>query len=270
LDPQSARTAATIGNIYDTVGRPDLAIEWFEKATRREARPLYADNIADAWMDLVDYDKAEQAYKIASVFRPDLPSAALGFARLALFRGDCENARNQCEAARIKYKDNSQPLIMAALVEFFSRHFVAAEKLYREALASNRLGRVDFVGSVRFLSALGFIETLSTAHTKEARAFLEEARALDEKELTQAPGNPQRLYSLAATDSALGNDESALAVLSKAIAAGWIDYRSMELDPRFDSIRDTQAFKDILARLTNKVAEMRRQQSGRKLASNLN
>jgi hypothetical protein len=37
----------------------------------------------------------------------------------------------------------------------------------------------------------------------------------------------------------------------------------MALDPRFDSIRNTQAFKDILTRLSNKVQEMRRQQPGR-------
>ena len=127
LDPRSARTAATIGNIYDIVGRPDLALPWFEKATRREARPVYADNIGDAWANLGDYDKAEKAYKIAEVFRPDLPVAALGFSRLALFKGDYENARKQCEAARVKYKDNPQPLIMAAQVEFFTVTFTAAE-----------------------------------------------------------------------------------------------------------------------------------------------
>jgi hypothetical protein len=55
--------------------------------------------------------------------------------------------------------------------------------------------------------------------------------------------------------------------LDKAISAGWIDYRSIELDPRFDSMRDTKAFKDTLARLTAKVHEMGRQMPGRKLAN---
>jgi tetratricopeptide (TPR) repeat protein len=237
---------------------------------RRETQPVYADNIGNAWADLGDYEKAEKAFKTAAVFRPDLPVGALGLSSLALFRGDYENARKECEAARIKYKDNPQPLMMAAVIEFFSRHFAEAEKLYGEASASNRTGGVEFLGSVRFLSAIGFIQKISGPHNKEGQALLEQARALDEKELLLAPENPARLYSLAADHAALDNREAAIRALDKAIAAGWIEYRSIGLDPRFDSIRDTQTFKDTLTRLTNKVEEMRRTLSGRKLTSNIN
>jgi hypothetical protein len=153
---------------------------------------------------------------------------------------------------------------MAALIEFFSRHFDAAEKLYREALASNRSGGVDFMGSVRFLSALGSIETLSSVHAKQGKALLEEARALDEKELEVAQENSALLYSLAADDAALGNTQPAILRLEQAVDAGWIDYRSIELDPRFDSIRNNQAFKDILIRVTNSVRELGRQMPSRK------
>ena len=269
LDPANGRTAAQLGNVYDVLGRPDLAVLWFERATRRESRPIYADNLGDAWTDLGDYEKAEKAYNTAAVFRPDLPVGALGLSRLALFRGDFETARKECEEARVKYKGNPQPLIMEAVIEFFSRNFPAAEKLYREALAVDRVGGVDFAGSVRFLSALGFIRQ-SSGVAVEGKTLLEEARALDEKELSGAPGNSNRLYSLAADYAALGNGDAATASLDKAVAAGWIDYRSMMLDPRFDSIRNSEPFKDILTGLTNKVQEMRRPRPGRKLASNIN
>jgi serine/threonine protein kinase/tetratricopeptide (TPR) repeat protein len=258
LDPSNGRAAATLGNVCDFLGRPDLAISWFEKATRREARPFYADNFGDAWMDLAEYAEAEKAYQTAAVFRPDLPTGVLGLSRLALFRGDYENARRQCEDARAKYKDNPQPLIMEALVEFFSRHFDRAEQLYGEALASNRTGGVEFVGSVRFLSAIGFIQKGSIARAKEGRALLEDARALDKNQLSSAPENPARLYSLAANEAALDHVEAAIASLNQAITVGWIDYRSMELDPRFDSIRNTQAFRDILSHLIRRVEEMKR------------
>jgi serine/threonine protein kinase/tetratricopeptide (TPR) repeat protein len=271
LDPRSARTAAKVATIYDHIGRPDKAIWWFEKATGREARPLYADNIGEAWTDLGDYDKAAQAFKAAGVFRPDLPGAPLGFARLALLRGDYENARRLCEEARAKYKDNPQPLMMAAVIEFFSRNFDAAGRLYREAISTlGRTGGVRFLGSVRFISALGFIQKSSGTHVEDGQALLEESRALEEKELAAAPENPILLYNLAADQAALGDSEAANAALNRAVEVGWIDYRSMELDPRFDSIRDTSAFKDTLIRLTNKVEEMRRQLPGRELATNPN
>jgi len=257
-----------LGDGYELIGRPDLAIGWFEKATRRQIQPGFADRLGNAWTDLGDYEKAERAYTAAIVFKPDLPVGLLGLSGIALYRGDCQLAQSQCEQARVKFKDNPQPLIMAALIEFFSRHFDAAEKLYRQTLASNRSGGADFMGSVRFLSALGFIEKLSVPYSKTARAFLEEARALDKKDLEIAPQNSALLYSLAGDEAAIGNSDAAMVSLRQAVETGWIDYRSMELDPRFDSIRNNQGFKEILTRLTNRVHELERQMPSRRLALN--
>src|SRR5205814_7192854 len=127
----NSRAPEKLGATYNLLGRPDLAIRWFEKAARRETRPVYEDSIAGAWAELGEYEKAEKAYQTAAVFQPDLPGGALGLSMLALFRGDHEGARQLCEAARTKYKDNPQPLVMAALIEFFNRHFSEAEQFYR-------------------------------------------------------------------------------------------------------------------------------------------
>ena len=216
--------------------------------------------------DLGDYEKAEQAFRTAAVFRPDLPVGPLGLSALALYRGDFEFARKQCDDTRKKYENSPQPLMMAAVIEFFSRDFDAAERLYREA--ASRLGRtggLDFLGSVRFLSAIGFIRLKAGAEA-EGKALLEEAQALDEKELSSTNDDQRRSYSLAADNAALGNHQAAVAALSDAIAAGWIDYRSIELDPRFDLIRDTEVFKEIGKHLTQKVENMRRHLPSRKLA----
>jgi serine/threonine protein kinase/Tfp pilus assembly protein PilF len=268
LDPSSSRAASILGYISDVLGRPDLALLWYERASRRESRPVYADNIAAAWLGLGDYEQAEKAYQTSVEFRPDLPVGALGLSITALMRGDYESARKRCQDARNKYRDNPQPLIVAALIEFFSRHFEQAEQLYREASASDPTGGIDQAGSVRFLSALGFIQK-NSGHQHEGQQLLEQARSLDEKGLSLAPDNPALAYSLAATYAALDDTHNSLSGLNKAVAAGWIDYHSLQLDPRFDSIRDSQAFIDILARLTNKVDEMRRQVAGRKTGSQL-
>ena len=263
LDPATSRSAAMLGDTYEQLGRPDLALRWFEKVTRRQTQPLFADNLGNAWTSLGDYDEAEKAYRAAIIFKPDLPVGLLGLSRLALLRGDYKAARKECEQAQAKYRDNPEVLEMAALIEFFSRHFPAAERLYREAAAIDRAGGVEFVGSVRYLSAIGFIQKLSGAHAKEGKALLEEAHWLDEKELLSAPGNLRHLYSLAANYAAQGKGEAATVCLDKAIAAGWIDYRSMMLDPRFDSIRNDEIFENALNRLISKVQEMRRPRPGR-------
>ncbi|HYJ03523.1 MAG TPA: protein kinase [Chthoniobacterales bacterium] len=263
LDPSSGRAAAIVGYVHEVLGRPDLAVSWLDKATRRETQPVYADNLGDAWTALGEYKKAEEAFRIASVFRPDLPVGPLGIARLMVFRGEYEQARKACDDARQKYKDNPQPLVMAALIEFFGRDFPAAEKFYQEASVSDRAGGVNFPGSIRFLSAIGFIRQTTGINPDAGKTLLEQARALDEKELLATPDNPRHLYSLAATYAALGDGAAATVALEKAIAAGWIDHRSMTLDPRFDSLRSTRAFTDTLNRLISKLAHMKRtSQSG--------
>jgi tetratricopeptide (TPR) repeat protein len=268
LDPADERTLVLLGDAHEQTGRPDLALGWFEKVLRLGVRPYFADNIGNAWTDLGDYERAEKAYNTALIFRPDLPVGLLGLSRLALFRGDYETAREKCGLALTKYKSNPQPPMMAALIEFYSRNFAQAEKLYREAVISNRTGGINFSGSVRCLSALGFI-TNRLGRIKEGRAMLDQARALEEQELLLTPDNPRQLYSLAATHAALGNELEANTMLDEAIAQGWIDYRSMMLDPRFDSIRATPSFEEQLARLTSKVEELRRREQSRNLISKL-
>ena len=203
-----------------------------------------------------DYEEAKTAYQTAAIFRPDLPFGVLGLSRLALLRGDYQAARQECKKAQEKYAGNPQPLITLAVIEFFSRNFSAAQDLYRKACSLNRAGDVDSFGSVRFLSALGFIQrTIEGDRTGDT--LLEEARALDEKDLSKAPDNSRCLYSLAAGYAALGNSEQTNEILEKAIAAGWIDYRSIELDPRFDSVRETPAFARIVIQLKERILEMR-------------
>jgi len=268
LDPTTGRTAVLLGDVHQQIGRPDLAISWFEKAGRRLSQPTFADNMGHAWIGLGEYDDAEKAFKAATIFKPDMPAGLLGLSLVALYREDFDSARKFCEQARTKFSQNPEPLEMAALIEFFSRNFAAAEGLYRKALAANRKGGVDQSGSVRYLSAIGMIEQSSPGRHAIGDALLEEARTLDEQELHFAPDNLRRLYSLAANHAALGQKEEAMRDLNRAIAAGWIDYRALTLDPRFNSICDLDGFKDSLNRLTNKVEEMRRQRPSRELVFN--
>ncbi len=145
---------------------------------------------------------------------------------------------------------------MAALIEFYSRRFEAAEVLYRETLSLDRSGGVEFVGSVRFISALGFI-LINKGDIVNGKGLLNEACLLDEHDLARAPHNPERLYSLSASQAALGNSRSAISGLCAAIDAGWIDYRSTELDPRFDSIRNAVEFRETIAYLKQKIQTMK-------------
>ncbi len=255
LEPGSPRTAALLGNSYALIGRPDLAIWWLEGAMRQETRPIYADNLGDVLVTLGEFPAAEKAYRDAAIFRPDLPVGGLGLSRIALVRDDFTTARAECARVRAAFPASPEALTMAAMIEFFSRDFPAAATLYREALASSRNGGLDFYGSIRFSSALGFLLRQS-GDAEGGRALLADAREADERNVTTAPLNPQFCYSLAATQAASGETDSAIASLSRAVAAGWIDYHSLGADPRFDSLRESPQFAELQEKMRQDVGAM--------------
>jgi tetratricopeptide (TPR) repeat protein/TolB-like protein len=256
LDQISDRAAGAVGNAEWHLGRPDLALRWYEKAVRREPRPgIHAEYIGHAWIDLADDTRAEEPFHTAATFRPDLSGATIGLSRLALLNRHFESARQQCQEAQLRYPGDWELQLLMAQIEFYARRFELAKILYQNLATKRRAGETAFAGSIRFVSALGFIDQLA-GRKSQGHALLEEAHALDLKDLEVAPDNPRLLYSLAADFAALSNVDQSLRELEKAINAGWIDYRSLSLDPRFDLIRGTAQFKELFLHLTDKVKAM--------------
>ena len=91
-----------------------------------------------------------------------------------------------------------------------------------------------------------------------AMKLLEKSIANDKAEVAKSPRHPEALYRLAADEAIKGDTASALAHLRQSIAAGYIDYRSMRMDPRFDAVHDNSEFQQITASLATHVAELRR------------
>ena len=256
LDQTNDSAAGIIGNTVSALGRPDLALRWYEKAVHRQPRPgIYSEYIGNSWIDLGEDARAEPEFRTAITFRPDLSGATVGLARLALLNRQFDRARQQCEEAQRRFQGDWDVQLLAAEIEFFDRHFDTAERLYRDLLARKHDGELSFSSAIRFLSALGVIRR-QPGDQSRGRMLLEEARDLDLTDLHVAPDNPTFLYSLAADSAALGQNKEAIQQLQKAAVAGWIDYRFLSLDPRFDSIRETAQFKEIFLHLTEKVKAM--------------
>jgi hypothetical protein len=95
--------------------------------------------------------------------------------------------------------------------------------------------------------------------TAGSRVILEQARARELEALKTATHGPAILYRLAALDSCLGKKEAALEHLRAAVGKGWLDYRTLRLDPRFDALAGDASFRQIIAGLSSKVAMLRRQ-----------
>jgi serine/threonine protein kinase/tetratricopeptide (TPR) repeat protein len=258
------RGASFIGWTLITLGQPNRALGWLEMAKHWTSVPGSHDTlIGDCWMLLNDDSRAEAAYRRAMELRPESPDGWVALANLRLLQGDFPAARRLCEENRARSKtyedtfNDNHPSEMLARIEFFARNYRAAEPLYSELVKRNPVGGLASYGGLSYASALGRVRQ-SLGDEPGGRSVLEECLA---RELEQIPSsaNPIPLYRIAAIESSLGDKETALKHLRAAVAAGWVDYRSILIDPRFDAITGDPRFHEIISLLKAQVSGLRRQ-----------
>lgn len=250
------------GNLWKALGRPDKALAWFTVMAQWQRRP--ADDvwlIGDCWADLEDDSAAEAIYRRVSELHPELPDGWIGLCRLRLLHRDFDSARALCAENQSRYNGFVYPQQIAAQVEFFSRNFREAEKLYRELSAKDPDGGGHFYGAVSYQSALGTLE-LAVGDRQNGKKLLAAARQAEMEALRSAPDHPEILYRLAAIEAATGQADESLKHLAAARDVGWLDHRSMVLDPRFDRIQADQRFLSLVKEIENRVHTMREKAHG--------
>jgi tetratricopeptide (TPR) repeat protein/TolB-like protein len=247
------RLAMFIAMTLDMLGRPDQALHWNLVAAQLAANPGEVDAlIGDCWSKLADDQQAELAYTRAIELRPNSSEGLVGMAHLRLLQGNVEAAREICRRLPIAPGESAE---IAAQIEFFDRRFEAALELYRNLTKMNPNGGGSFWGAMSYCSAGGRAKQ-ALGDTSEAKRLLEECLIKERANAETQPGGPEAVYRLAAVEASLGMTEAALAHLRKAVALGWVDYRSLSLDPRFDHVRGPE-FQTIFNELSAKVADMR-------------
>ncbi|HCX31457.1 MAG TPA: hypothetical protein DHU55_17065 [Blastocatellia bacterium] len=259
---RSERAFGQIAYTWKALGRPDRAILWYKKAKLSQHQPAdYDALLGDCLADLGADQEAQQAYKSATTFRPDQPEGWLGLARLRLLAGDADGAREICRPQLLHYPDAPIAKQFAALVEFFARNYGEAERLYTELESNDPLGGGRdgaYGGAVDYRSARARIK-IESGDEVGARALLLDVLTTAKQKLFSAPNDAETLYRLSAVEAMLDKPADSLKDLRTAINAGWIDYRSTRLDPRFDAVSTIPEFQTILSELAAHVARLGRQ-----------
>ncbi|HEX8279978.1 MAG TPA: hypothetical protein VF551_01265, partial [Chthoniobacterales bacterium] len=247
-----------LGAAYSSLGRPDLALSWYQVARQCEARPgEFLSLIADCWAALEQDEKALEFYNLASDFRPDRPQGWIGKCRLLLLQNRFGQARQLYQENLKQHAAHAYALQVAAQTEFFARDFAAAENFYRTLSEADAAGGSGFYGAISYDTALARL-ALARGDQATADALLATASQRELAAYRQSPANPDVRYQLAAI-AALRNDrDGAFVHLREAIANGWADSRSLRFDPRFDSIAMAPEFRELLASIDSKIATLSR------------
>jgi tetratricopeptide (TPR) repeat protein len=246
-----------IGMALDTLGFTERALLWYDRARRSTKRPGEVDiMIGDAWAKVGADERAMLAYQRAEELQPGASRSQVGIAHLRLLQGDFGAARQENRETRDS-DELGDGTRMAAQIEFFARVFGSAAKLYSELSLREPKGGGSFYGAVDYQGALGR-SLQELGRTDEAREILMRCLQAEGSMVERQPDNPEALYRLAAIESSLGLTDSSIQHLLSATQRGWTDYRSLQMDPRFDALRKDPQFDRIISELSVKVAEKRK------------
>jgi len=252
--------AVGLSLIDKTCGRPDLALGWSKICSHWSSRPADCECISgDCWAQLVDDIKADAYYRRVSDLYPETPEGWIGLCRLKLLQGDFAAARKIYQESVARYPDYRFAKEMAAQVEFFSRNFTDAEQRYTGLDKEDPNGGGSFYGGMSYQSAIG--RSMQAADDKAGEEVLQRCLATEKAALRLAANHPKTLYCLAAIESSLGEVESSLTHLKSAFTNGWLDYRSLALDPRFDRVRQDTRYQQVSEAMATRVASLRRSKS---------
>ncbi len=256
------RIATLVGMTLHCLGRPDRALSWHEIAMKLQGTPGEVEpTMGDCWADLGDDEQAFRSYNRAIELKPGSFRGAAGIARLRLLRGEIKRAREIC-VDRIRNNEVGDMVQVAAQIEFFDRNWAAGEELYERLAKGDPEGGGNFYGAITYQSALGRIKQ-ALGDDQTATALLQEALARDTATLNRQPSNAEVAYRVAAVEASLNLTEPSLQHLHQAIAVGWLDYRSLRQDPRFDALRGNPELTTLIDGLSAKVAELRNKKTGR-------
>jgi tetratricopeptide (TPR) repeat protein len=244
-----------VGLTLDTLGRPDQALRWYGLVSQFGTTVGNIDGVmGDCWARLNADEEARKAYGRAAELRPDLVQGAVGMSHLQLLTGDFDGARKSCpiEANQDDALDAGR---LAAEIEFFGRLFGQAEELYKKLELADRGGGGWFYGAITYRSALGRIRQ-ALGDIDGATVILRAELAKEAALLARQPENAEAAYRLAGVEASLGLVDGSLEHLGQAIRLGWIDYRSLKLDPRFDALRARPELEGIIEDVAAKVGKM--------------
>jgi tetratricopeptide (TPR) repeat protein len=249
-----------VGNIGTTnlaLGEYGEALKWTRKGLSLAPTVAFSySNVGYLYGCLGDYAEAERWLYKALELQPDFHYPHREFVYLYLSQGKFDKAREHSEKALALAPDEVDSFIWAGDVELYSGRLSLARQYYEKA---RQLCGAEMPGITGIVvnSCLGYIYSSENRGEEAQEAF---GRALElGRKLADAGDESRQLpYYMACINAVLGRKEEAHSWLSKAVGAGWRDYRLAALDPLLTGIREDEQYKITMAVVRGMIDQMRR------------
>ena len=254
LSPSLSGAAMDLANAYVALGRYDEALDWAVRGRDLDPNHIHTPyHMGLALLPLAD-DSATARFLLAAEQRRPTELRVQGLlAWLELRQG--QNAAALARARRLvrNEPDNTEGLpILAELAVVTGAP--DAEQLIQPLVAQDSTTPAQmFPESLRSLLAL-------TVHRRggqrAATELWRQAAAAATRNIDAGAEGPNAPMELAAIDAIEGRTTSALDWLERGYRAGWKDWRLVELDPFFESLRQQPRYRATLSSMKQDVRQM--------------
>lgn len=231
--PNDADIARGLGVALREQGKLRPALEALHRSTLLQPDDSQSWSIrGNLEKKLGDYTAAEFSYREAVRLSPPTSEPRLGVVHTLYLQQRFVDAERELALAVKVIGDEADAECLRAQLLIKREDWPGAEGAIRAAIRAKPDGNPRYFGQVRFRSLLGWLLARRGANA-EAKVQLDEALKLDRRDCEEQPSNGDFWASLAATHLARGEKAEALLALRQAVTAGWSDFASAELDPRW-------------------------------------
>lgn len=239
---EAIRLNPSIGRPWSVLGWVSHYVDWDHRAAEAHFRrgiKLSADAVAHSWYGdfltgLRRFDEAREAYRRAQAANPRWLEPPIFAANIFSFTG--QPAMAIVEQRRMLETEPNYGLGN----HFLGRSYLASGD-WRMAVESLRKSN-EIIGSVPFtLGDLGFA-LASGGHRDEAERLLQDLKGRRERGYYPA-------FPIAEIELGLGNTETALDWLERAVDERHTGFYLPSVDPVWNAIRSTPRFRSLLARM---------------------